>query len=126
VIERQNMLKLGWLVNIATIDNDTEIVIAVKAANPFKPSIRLKALITPAEAKTVKTMPMGAKEIIVSMYGMPTLDTQMLQNKTISALDTQIAINLRSGDIEKPRSSTVPIKNIGRPAITNDQRLEMS
>ena len=51
----------------AIIAKDKEVVIAVNAARPFNPSIRLNALVTPAEAKIVKIIPMGAKEIKMSI-----------------------------------------------------------
>jgi hypothetical protein len=60
VIERHRMLKLWWPAEKAINDNDTEMEIAVSAASPFNPSIKLNALVTPAEAKTVNMIPMGA------------------------------------------------------------------
>ncbi len=54
------MLKSEWPAEKAIIDNDIEMEIAVNAASPFNPSIKLNALVTPAEAKTVNMIPMGA------------------------------------------------------------------
>ena len=60
----------------AAIDNEVAIVMAVKATSPFKPSVRLIALVTPTVTSNVRAIPAGAIANKSSIFGIPVMLAQ--------------------------------------------------
>ena len=83
----------------AIIDNENATETATYLDKPLRPSMRLKALTTPTVAKIVKSIPNGANVRNASKPGTPSLESQTLNKKIATKLDTAEATNLAFGDI---------------------------